>query len=118
MNLQQLLQPHIGDKQICFGEVEGFPAVYSYGPHYPIAIAEDDMFWLNEDQYILPSGKKSPTTTGHRNLVQRVLAAAGYRPSAETTTYPATGYTYRRWRKEIHSLSDLDIERQNAEVAS
>lgn len=116
MNLKELVQPHVGAKQIVFGEVNNLPAVFSYGPHYPIAIAGDNEneVWLNQDSYVFKDGSKSVTTATHRRLVERILHQAGYRPSAGRMNWV---YSYTLWCKEIHSFSDLDIERQNAEAA-
>ena len=82
-------------------------ALYSYGPHYPVAIAhqQEDMFgyWVNETPYYIndedrynceyygghgrmmagyyqPRRKAtpSPTTKNHVEEVERVLRSAGY----------------------------------------
>ena len=84
-------------------------ALYSYGPHYPVTIKEQDpertvthyRYWVNETPYHTseeeryaagfrpglfgPSRRQprtgSPTTNGHRKSVESALRAAGYRPT-------------------------------------
>ena len=96
-------------------------ALFSYGPHFPIAIEASDTFqggyWLNESRYAptendrynagwgMPSTRSpkfSPTTAKQVNAVKSALLAAGYRATdttktitTENTDGDATTYTLR-----------------------
>jgi len=99
-------------------------AVYSYGPHFPIAFSIDEIgHYVNETPYQVneidrdrmgwgpvhnPSRKRpaSPTTRRHTTAVTDALTRAGFTPSAITTPYETEGtdgeplpHTFRLWTR-------------------
>jgi hypothetical protein len=67
-----------------------FPAIYSYGPHHPLAILDT----RSRDIYV-NSGTPSKTTATHRAGVRDGLKARGYRPNG--IVWVLKGESFEGW---------------------
>lgn len=104
-----------GKTRVLTGEINGQPAVFSYGYHFPLAIKATeldypDAWWVNRDRYegerdwgnyyAYGQPRRSPSysrvTETHRDGVEQALRAAGYNPTPHTMT---SGYQYRLWAR-------------------
>lgn len=64
------------------------PAVFSYGPHFPMAVKMRHGVLVNTDKY-------STTTSIHQSGAREALRQNGYRPTDRTIEH--NGHTFAIW---------------------
>ncbi len=67
------------------------PAIFSYGPHFPMAVKNGPDWGVTTDRY-------SRTTSMHMSGVRTALTDAGYHP-CDRSVFHVNGTTFERWSK-------------------